>query len=246
MTNASAPATIDPREAEHFGKLAADWWDPHGSSAMLHQLNPPRLRWLREQVDAHWDLDSSDRRPLAGRTALDAGCGAGLLSEPLARLGARVTGLDAAPENVAAARVHGERQGLEIDYRAGEIGALVAAGERFDLVCSMEVIEHVADPAAFVTALASCVAPGGLLLLSTPNRTPKSRLALITLGEGLGRIPRGTHDWSRFLTPDELEALLDDSGMRVVARKGLDWSPARGFALSDDLSIDYFLAAVAA
>lgn len=246
MTNASAPATIDPREAEHFGKLAADWWDPHGSSAMLHRLNPPRLRWLREQVDAHWGLDSSDRRPLAGRTALDAGCGAGLLSEPLARLGAAVTGLDAAPENVAAARVHAERQGLGIDYRAGEIWTLAAAGERFDLVCSMEVIEHVVDPAAFVTALAACVAPGGLLLLSTPNRTPKSRLALITLGEGLGRIPRGTHDWSRFLTPDELEALLDEAGMRVVARKGLDWSPARGFALSDDLSIDYFLAAVPA
>lgn len=257
MTNASAqpappssgpssgtPATIDRREAEHFGRLAADWWNPHGTSAMLHKLNPPRLGWLRQQIDAHWGFDSSSRTPLVGKTALDVGCGAGLLTEPLARMGASTTGIDAAPENVAAARLHAAGQGLAIDYRAGEVGALVAEGRRFDLVCSMEVIEHVADPAVFVTALAACVADGGLLLVSTPNRTAKSRLALITLGEGLGRIPRGTHDWNRFLTPDELEVLLESAGMRVIARKGLDWSPSRGFALSDDLSIDYFLAAV--
>src|SRR5690606_32158153 len=142
-----------------------------------------------------------------GKSALDVGCGAGLLCEPLARLGARVTGVDAAPENVAAARAHAAQSGLAIDYRAGELAAL--SGRRFDLVTSLEVVEHVADPAAFVRGLADAVADGGLLILSTPNRTPQSRLALITLAEGTGRIPRGTHDWDKFLTPDELSALVE-------------------------------------
>jgi len=237
-------ATIDPAEAEQFGKLAADWWNPRGSSAMLHKLNPPRLQYLRERIDAHWGSDPHERRPLAGKRALDVGCGAGLLTEPLARLGAEVTGIDAAPESIAVARAHAEGQGLTIDYRAGELSGLAAEGRRFDLVTSMEVIEHVADPAAFVTALASVLAPGGLLLLSTPNRTPLSRLAMITIGEGLGRIPKGTHDWNRFLTPDELEGMLSATGLKVIDRKGLSFSPTKGFMLSDNLTIDYFLTAV--
>jgi 2-polyprenyl-6-hydroxyphenyl methylase / 3-demethylubiquinone-9 3-methyltransferase len=246
--NASADpiATIDPAEAAQFGKLAADWWNPRGSSAMLHKLNPPRLKYLRERIDAHWHSDPHDRRPLAGKRALDVGCGAGLLTEPLARLGAEVTGVDAAPESIAVAKAHAAGQGLTIDYRAGEVAQLAAEKKRFDLITSMEVIEHVADPKAFVSALASLLAPGGLLIVSTPNRTPQSRLAMITLGEGLGRIPKGTHDWNKFLTPAELEDLLTASGLRVIDRHGLSFSPLKGFVLSDNLSIDYFMTAVTA
>jgi 2-polyprenyl-6-hydroxyphenyl methylase/3-demethylubiquinone-9 3-methyltransferase len=242
MTDAT---TIDPAEAAHFGKLAADWWDPKGSSAMLHQLNPVRLAFVREMVDRHFGVEHSARRPLTGRRALDVGCGAGLLTEPLARMGAVTTGLDAAPENIAVARLHAEGQGLAIDYRAGSVETL-AAQENFDLVCSMEVIEHVADPAAFVAGLARAMAPSGLLLLSTPNRTTLSRLALITVGEGTGRIPRGTHDWSKFRTPDELEELLQQAGLRSIEIRGLSLDPMRGFILSSDVRMDYLMAAVAA
>jgi 2-polyprenyl-6-hydroxyphenyl methylase/3-demethylubiquinone-9 3-methyltransferase len=236
-------ATIDPREAAHFGTMAADWWNPKGSSAPLHQLNPPRLRYIRDQVDAHWHGDGAGFTPLAGRTALDVGCGAGLLCEPLARLGASVTGIDAAPENIAAAEIHAAQSGLAIDYRAGGVEGLDG---RFDLVTSLEVIEHVSDPAGFVRGLARVLAEGGLLILSTPNRTPLSRLAMITIAEGTGRIPRGTHDWNKFLTPDELTALLRDAGLRVIDTRGLGFSPATGFTLSDSTSLDYFLTAVKA
>ncbi|CAN5262860.1 bifunctional 2-polyprenyl-6-hydroxyphenol methylase/3-demethylubiquinol 3-O-methyltransferase UbiG [soil metagenome] len=234
--------TIDPQEAAHFGALAAEWWDPKGSSAMLHRLNPPRLRYLRDRIDEHWGTDPASFTPLAGKRTLDVGCGAGLLCEPLARLGAAVTGLDAAPENIAAAHAHAALSGLAIDYRAGSVEGLGA--ERFDLVTSMEVIEHVTDPGAFVTGLAGALAEGGLMVLSTPNRTLASRLALITLGEGSGKIPKGTHDWGKFLKPDALEALLVGSGLRVIDKRGLSLSPTKGFILSDDLSVDYFLTAV--
>jgi len=234
-------ATIDPSEAAFFGKLAADWWDPKGSSAMLHRLNPARLCYLRARIDEAWDLDPRERRPLKGRRALDVGCGAGLLSEPLARLGAVVTGLDAAPENIAAARHHAAGQGLAIDYRAGGIESL--KGECFDLVVSMEVIEHVADPAAFVAGLAGALAPEGLLILSTPNRTPLSKLALITVGEGFGMVPKGTHDHDKFLTPDELAALVEQAGLEVIDTTGLSFDPRTGFVLSSNLAMDYFLTA---
>lgn len=238
----NATSTIDPAEAEHFGRLAADWWNPKGSSAMLHRMNPARLGYVRSQIDSHWGADRAARRPLEGKSALDMGCGAGLLAEPLARLGARVTGVDAAIENVAVARHHAEGQGLAIDYRQGGVEALV--GERFDLVTSMEVIEHVTDPGAFIAGLAAVLAPGGLMILSTPNRTPLSRLAMITVGEGLGMVPKGTHDWSKFLTPDELTALVEKAGLKVVDVRGLGFSPARGFVLSDSKALDYFVTAV--
>ena len=235
-------ATIDPREAEHFGKLAADWWNPKGSSAMLHRLNPARLGYLREAVDRHWGGDGSDFAPLKGKTAIDVGCGAGLLTEPLARLGAQATGIDAAPENIGAARAHAEAVGLDVEYLAGGIESL--AGRRFDLVVSMEVIEHVADTAAFAQGLADALAPGGLMVLSTPNRTALSRLAMITLGEGSGAIPKGTHDWTQFLTPDELTELLAAAGLKVTHVQGLGFSPARGFVLSGDTSLDYLVTVV--
>lgn len=234
--------TIDPAEAAHFGALAKDWWDPKGSSAMLHRLNPARLGYIREQIDRHWQADEAGFTPLAGKRVLDVGCGAGLLAEPLARLGAAVTGIDAAPENVAVARHHAAQSGLAISYRAGELAALEPG--RFDLVTSLEVVEHVVDPALFVRELADRVAEGGLLILSTPNRTALSRLAMIVIGEGTGRIPRGTHDWHSFLTPDELASLVEAAGLSVIDRRGLSFSPARGFVLSDDLSLDYFVTAM--
>jgi 2-polyprenyl-6-hydroxyphenyl methylase / 3-demethylubiquinone-9 3-methyltransferase len=243
MMKASLTTTINPSEAEHFGSLAADWWDPKGSSAMLHKLNPVRLAFVRDQANAHWGLDRRALKPLPGRTVLDVGCGAGLMCEPLARMGGRVTGVDAAPENVAVAAAHAAAGGLTIDYRCVDVASLSG---HHDLVTSMEVIEHVSDPAAFVAALAARLAPGGLMILSTPNRTPLSRLALITVGEGMGQIPKGTHDWSQFLTPEELIGLLEGAGLRVVTQSGLAFSPAKGFVLSDDMGLNYLLAAVGA
>ena len=233
-------STIDPREAAHFGRMAADWWDPKGSSAMLHKLNPVRLGYIRDRIDQHWSGDECDRRPLTGRRAADVGCGAGLLAEPLARLGAEVTGVDAAPENIEAARIHAEGQGLAIDYRAGGVELLTGP---YDLITSLEVIEHVTEPRAFVHGLAGALAEDGLLILSTPNRTSTSRLLMILLGEGLGRIPKGTHDWQKFLTPEELCALLQDAGLEVVDMTGLAFDPMRGFTLSDNKSLDYFVTA---
>lgn len=243
MTSATVTSatTIDPAEAAHFGAMAAEWWDPKGSSAMLHRLNPVRLRYLRERIDAHWLGDDAGFTPLAGKRALDVGCGAGLLCEPLARLGASVTGLDAAAENVAVAATHAAGSGLAIDYRTGSVEDL--AGETFDLVTSLEVIEHVTDPSGFVAGLARALAPGGLLVLSTPNRTALSRLALITFAEGTGTIPRGTHDWDKFLTPDALTELVVAAGLKVVDVRGLGFSVAKGFVLSDDTKLDYFVTA---
>lgn len=236
--------TINPAEAAHFGSLAADWWNPAGSSAMLHRLNPPRLSYIRERIDAHFGADGASLRPLEGRTVLDVGCGAGLLCEPLARLGAAVTAIDAAPENIEAARAHAARMGLRIEYVSGEVALLAREPARFDLVTAMEVVEHVADTAAFLDAIAMLVKPGGLVILSTPNRTVASRLAMITIGEGLGLIPRGTHDWSKFVTPDEMVGALDTAGLKLIDRRGLGFSPSRGFGLSDDLSLNYLVAAV--
>ncbi len=236
--------TIDPGEAAHFGRMAAEWWDPRGSSAMLHRLNPVRLRYVREAIDRHWDGDSAGFTPRAGRTALDVGCGAGLLAEPLARMGAKVTGIDAAPENAAVAAAHAEAAGLDIRYLAGELEGL--AGERYDLVTAMEVVEHVTDPAGFVAGLADALAPGGLLVMSTPNRTPLSKLALVGVAEMTGMIPRGTHDWDKFLTPEELTAHLLAAGLTVTDVTGLAFTPARGFALGEDRKLNYLLSARAA
>ncbi|TVV74101.1 bifunctional 2-polyprenyl-6-hydroxyphenol methylase/3-demethylubiquinol 3-O-methyltransferase UbiG [Sphingomonas solaris] len=235
--------TIDPAEAAHFGRMAADWWDPKGSSAMLHRLNPVRLGYIRAAVDTHWHGNPDTFTPLEGRRALDVGCGAGLLAEPLARLGATVTALDAAPENIAVARAHAVGQRLTIDYRA--VGVETLADERFDLVTCMEVIEHVSDPAGFVAALARVLAPDGLLILSTPNRTPLSRLGIITVSEGLGRIPKGTHDWDRFIRPEELAVLLTSAGLRVTDTTGLAFSPGRGLVLSENVALNYLVTAVA-
>lgn len=234
--------TINAREAAHFGAMAADWWDPAGSSRMLHRLNPVRLRFIRNAIDAQFGTERNTRRPLAGRSALDVGCGAGLLAEPLARLGAEVTGVDAARENIAAARDHAAAVGLAIDYQPGDMTAVEGV---FDLVTCVEVIEHVEDQRAFIAALGAKVAPGGLLVLSTPNRTNLSRLAVVTIGETFGGIPPGTHNWDAFVMPGELEAMLHDKGLVVTMRSGIAFSVASGFTLSDDERLNYMLACVA-
>jgi len=232
--------SIVAREAAHFGALAGDWWDPKGASAMLHKLNPVRLGYLRDQVDQHWALDECNLRPLEGKTALDVGCGAGLLAEPLARLGATVTAIDAAPELIEAAKAHAAGAGLTVDYRCVAVEHLDG---RFDLVTAMEVIEHVADPQGFVYSLVSRLAPNGLLLLSTPNRTAWSRLLTITLAEGFGRIPRGTHDYDQFIDPDRMRGLLAKAGMEVIDIEGIAFSPTKGLHLSEDVRLNYLVAA---
>ena len=234
-------SSIVSDEVGQFAAQARDWWDPNGPEAMLHRLNPVRLKYIRDQIDQHWQCDECMRKPLDGKTALDVGCGAGLLTEPLARLGAKVTGLDAAPELIAVARDHAAAQGLEIDYRTGELAELDG---QFDLITCMEVIEHVADAAVFVTSLARRLAPGGLLIMSTPNATARSRLMMITIGEGLGRIPKGTHDFDKFIAPERLKQLLVDAGLKCIDVEGIAWSPTRGLHLSDDVRINYLVAAV--
>ena len=267
-------ATIRPEEAAHFGAQAREWWDPKGSSAMLHKLNPVRLNFLRAAIDRHWGGDRESRTPLAGKRALDVGCGAGLLCEPLARLGAAVTGVDAAPESIAVARAHAAAVGFQarssarpelvegrgakgfdkgastgsaragsgyIEYFAGELASLNLG--QFDLVTSMEVLEHVADKPAFVAQLAAHLAPGGLLVLSTPNRTLASRALLVGAAEALGMVPRGTHDWRDFVTPEELTGLLSDAGLEATDMRGIAFSPLKGLHLSSDMTLDIIAAA---
>ena len=241
VTSVTSPATIRPEEAAHFGALAAEWWDPTGSSAMLHKLNPIRLGFVRDAIDMHWGSDIEAVKPLAGKRALDAGCGAGLLCEPLARLGAEVTGVDASPENTQAAAAHADGTGLDIRYIPGELGS--AGLDHFDLVTSMEVIEHVEDKQAFIAQLAAHLAPEGLMVLSTPNRTLKSRTLLVGAAEALGAVPKGTHHWDDFVTPEELEELLDHAGMVMGQPKGIGFSIGKGLHLSDDLSLNYIVTA---
>ncbi len=233
--------TINPNEADHFGALAEDWWNPAGSSAMLHKLNPVRLGFIRRACDDHFGSDYRDRKPLLGKKILDVGCGAGLLCEPLSRMGGDVTGVDAAPQNIATAQAHAQNMALDINYYAGELKQQGLG--KFDIVCAMEVIEHVNDPAAFLSLLIAHMKDDGLLLLSTPNRTAQSKLLLVEAAERLGHVPRGTHDWSKFITPDELTDMLQDMGLEVVDKSGLAFSLLDGLHLSDDMKLNYIVSA---
>jgi 2-polyprenyl-6-hydroxyphenyl methylase/3-demethylubiquinone-9 3-methyltransferase len=237
--------TIDTAEVEKFERMAADWWDPAGRFRPLHQLNPVRIGYIRDHAIRHFDRDGHARRPFEGLTVLDIGCGGGLLSEPTARLGATVTGIDATETNTRIARAHAERSGLNIDYRASTAEALAADGESFDLVLNMEVVEHVDNVPLFIRSCAALVKPGGLMVVSTINRTLRARALAIFAAENILRwLPRGTHDYDRLLTPEELAAFLTRNGLRVTDRTGVVFHPlANEWRQSPDLGINYMLVA---
>jgi len=238
MTNANVTnVTIRPEEEAHFSSLAREWWNSKGPMASLHEVNPVRLAFLREAIDMHWGDNVEARKPLSGRSALDVGCGAGLVCEPMARLGADVTGVDASAENIGVASAHAESSGLDIRYMAGELASFNLG--IFDLVTSFEVIEHVAEKPAFLEQLAASLKPDGMLVMSTPNRTAASRLLLVEAAERVGYVPRGTHDWNDFVTPEELGDLLAQAGLEMGNPRGIAWRPSKGLHLSDDLSLNY-------
>ncbi|WP_417626578.1 bifunctional 2-polyprenyl-6-hydroxyphenol methylase/3-demethylubiquinol 3-O-methyltransferase UbiG [Pararhodobacter aggregans] len=239
--------SIDPAEVAKFEAMAADWWDPHGKFKPLHMLNPCRLDYITSQIAAEFDRDLTAPQPFEGLRLLDIGCGGGLLSEPMARLGATVIGADAAPRNIPVAQIHAQQSGLTIDYRHTTAEDLAAAGERFDVVLNMEVIEHVADPQAFLIACHDLLKPGGLMICSTLNRNPKSYAMAIVGAEVVMRwLPKGTHDWAKFITPDELYALIRGAALDPVDRKGMVFNPLLWrWSLSDrDLSVNYVTASV--
>lgn len=237
--------TTDADEVSRFDALAADWWQPDGPLRPLHLMNPTRIAWIRDQACRHFGRTPTARQPLAGLRVLDVGCGGGLVCEPLARLGALVTGIDPAPRNIAVAREHAARTGLDIDYRQATAEDLVVRRETFDCVLALEVIEHVADRQQFADELAALTGPGGLLVLSTLSRTLASLLQGILLAEYvLGWLPPGTHDWRRFLRPSELARMLRAHGLQPVAITGIAWDAARGrFITVRDPSVNYMLAA---
>jgi 2-polyprenyl-6-hydroxyphenyl methylase/3-demethylubiquinone-9 3-methyltransferase len=241
----SASSTVDEREVARFAALAADWWNPGGRMGMLHKLNPTRLAYIRDAACRHFDRDAKARKCLDGLRILDIGCGAGILCEPLRRLGAAVLGADPAEANIAAARLHAEAGGLAVDYRATTAEALAEAGERFDVVLAMEVVEHVADLAAFVRCCAGMVAPGGLMVTATLNRTLKSfALAIVGAEYVLRWLPRGTHRWEKFVTPNELAAVLERSGLAVIDERGVVYNILLdGWQLADDMDVNYMLLA---
>lgn len=246
-SSVAAGSNVDDREIARFAALAGDWWNPHGKFRPLHQITPPRMAFIRQQVCRHFDRPDEGLRPLVGLTAIDVGCGGGLASEPLARLGANVTAIDLAVETVEAARSHSEPQGLEIDYRAVAAEALVGERRTFDLVVSLEVIEHVPDPRAFVATLRHLLAPGGLLVVSTINRTLRSyALAIVGAEYVLRWLPAGTHQWERFVTPDELAGHFDTAGLRMGERQGLVYDLlADRWLLSADTGVNYIATASA-
>jgi 2-polyprenyl-6-hydroxyphenyl methylase / 3-demethylubiquinone-9 3-methyltransferase len=240
-----ASTTIDPAEVARFEALAETWWDPNGSMKVLHKFNPVRLAYIRDEACRRFGRDPRSPRSLEGLTILDVGCGGGVLSEPLARLGARVTGLDPAPTNVSVARLHAERAGLAVDYRNETVEAVVARGESFDLVLAMEVVEHVADVQAFVNACVAAVKPGGCLAMATLNRTLRSfALAIVGAEYVLGWLPRGTHEWDKFVTPEELTAAIETAGFAVDDLTGVAYNPLRdSWSLSRDTAVNYMLLA---
>ena len=237
--------TVDPAEVAKFQAMAAEWWDPNGKFKPLHMLNPCRLDYITRQIAAEFNRDLASEKPFEGLTVLDIGCGGGLLSEPMARLGATVVGADAAERNIPVAQVHAEQSGLEIDYRHTTAEAIAEEGEQFDVVLNMEVVEHVADPQDFITVCQQLVKPGGLMICSTLNRNAKSFAMGIIGAEWIMRwLPKGTHEWHKFITPDELFGMLETAGLTPVDRKGFVFNPLGwSWSISDrDLSVNYVTA----
>ncbi len=240
-------STVDPAEIEKFQAMAAEWWDENGKFKPLHMLNPCRLDYITSQIAGEFDRDLKSPEPFRGLRILDIGCGGGLLSEPMARLGATVVGADAAAGNIPVAQVHAQQSGLEIDSRHTTAEALAEAGEQFDVVLNMEVVEHVASPIDYLIACRTLLKPGGLHICSTLNRNPKSFMMAIVGAEHVMRwLPKGTHEWSKFITPDELFDLLHKAGLTAVDRKGFVFNPITwSWRLSDrDLSVNYVTASL--
>ena len=245
--DAAGQGTVDAAEVAKFEAMAAEWWDPNGKFKPLHNMNPCRLDYITRQIAAEFGRDLTAHLPFKGLRILDIGCGGGLLSEPMARLGADVLGADAAARNIPVAKLHAEQSGLTIDYRNTTAEALAAAGERFDVVLNMEVVEHVADPLAYLTACHDLLKTGGLMICSTLNRNPKSFAMAIVGAEYVMRwLPKGTHDWQKFITPDELYDLIRRAGLDPVDRKGMVFNPIswRWSLSSRDLSVNYVTASL--
>lgn len=245
MTSTSFAPSVDPAEVAKFSKLAAEWWDPSGKFAPLHKFNPVRLGFIREQALAHFQRDHNSLRPFEGLTLLDIGCGGGLLSEPMARLGFAVTGADASERNIGTARAHAAQSGIQVDYRATTAESLAEAGEGFNLVLNMEVVEHVADVKAYLAACARLVKPGGITIVATLNKTLKSLLLAKFVAEYLLQwMPKGTHDWSHFLPPNEIQKSLEETGLTILKTQGvifdiLTWD----WRLSNNVDINYMVVA---
>ena len=237
-------ASVDQAEIDRFSRLAADWWNPRGSMKALHRINPLRLRYVRGRIAARLDRSPDALDGLAGLAVADVGCGAGLLSEPLSRLGARMTGIDASATNIEVAKTHAAAAGLAIDYRCATAEALAEAGERFDVVLAMEIVEHVADPAAFVATCARLARPGGLVVVSTINRTLRAyALAIVGAEFVLGWVPRGTHRWDKFVKPEEIEAAGAGAGLSRIDLIGVVYDPLSDeWRLSRDVAVNYMIA----
>jgi len=236
-------ASIDPIEVAKFSAIAAEWWDPTGKFAPLHKFNPVRLAFIRAEAAGHFGRDARSLRPFQGLSLLDIGCGGGLLSEPMARLGFAVTGADASERNIGTAKAHAAQSGLTIDYRAATAEVLVAEGHCFDLVLNMEVVEHVADVSTYLQACTALVNPGGITVVATLNKTLKS-LALAKIGAEyvLGWLPRGTHDWNRFIPPTQLKASLEESGLTILKTQGVSFDPLGwDWKLSSDVDVNYMV-----
>jgi len=245
VTEKSRMTSVDAAEVERFSRYAADWWNPRGPMAALHKFNPVRLAYIRDQAAACFGCDPRKLDCLKGLRMLDIGCGGGILSEPLARLGAAMVGADPSEDNIAAAHAHASEAGVAVDYRATTAEELSTANERFDVVLAMEVVEHVADVEAFVGSCATMVKPGGLMIAATLNRTLKSfALAIVGAEYVLRWLPRGTHQWDKFVKPEELEGVIERNDLRVIGERGVIYNPlADRWQLSSDMDVNYMLVA---
>lgn len=249
VSNPTSRPSIDPDEVAKFTAMAAEWWDPKGKFRPLHKFNPVRLGFIRDTIEQHFQRSSTAKRPFEGLRVLDIGCGGGLVSEPMTRLGAAVTAVDASEANIKTAMTHAEQGDLDIDFRAGTVEALIEQGEApFDVVLNLEVVEHVADPSQFLKDCASLVKPGGLMIVATLNRTAKAfALAIVGAEYVLGWLPRGTHEFEKFLRPEEIEAPLREAGLSVEAPQGVSFNPiADQWRLSGDTKVNYLMVAARA
>jgi len=243
MNAPPAATTIDPEDVGRFSAIAAEWWDETGKFKPLHKFNPSRLAYIREKALERFARDGNQRKPFEGLRLLDIGCGGGLLSEPMARLGFTVTGADASDRNIKTAATHAAEQGLTIDYRATTAEDLAAAGEAFDIILNMEVVEHVADVRLFMSSCAAMLKPGGMMIVATLNRTFKAwALAIVGAEYVLRWLPRGTHDWAKFLTPAEIRVALEEGGLKVADLVGVTYNPiADRWSRSTDTGVNYMM-----